>query len=105
MDNGPSQKMKFKLKIVVGGFITLCFLILAIRIIYISCFAQINGMKYSEKAYSQQLSSEKIKANRGTIYDRNMVPLAQSATVWTVSVAPNEIKNESEILFCIACSQ
>lgn len=97
MDNGPSQKMKFKLKIVVGGFITLCFLILAIRIIYISCFAQINGMKYSEKAYSQQLSSEKIKANRGTIYDRNMVPLAQSATVWTVSVAPNEIKNESEI--------
>lgn len=97
MDNGPSQKMKFKLKIVVGGFVTLCFLILAVRIVYVACFAQINGMKYSEKAYSHQLSSEKIKANRGTIYDRNMVPLAQSATVWTVSVSPNEIKNESEI--------
>lgn len=97
MDNGPSQKMKFKLIAVVGGFVTLSFIVLAIRIIYIACFAKINGVKYKDKAYTQQLSSEKIKANRGTIYDRNMIPLAQSATVWTVSIAPNEIKNKTEM--------
>lgn len=97
MDNGPSRKMKFKLKAIVGGFITLSFLVLAVRIVYIACFAKINGIKYGDKAYNQQLSSEKIKANRGTIYDRNMIPLAQSATVWTVSVAPNEIETETDV--------
>ncbi len=96
MANEPSQKMKFKLKFIVGGFITLSFLILAFRIVYIACFAKYNGTLYSDKAYNQQLSSEKIKANRGTIYDRNMVPLAQSATVWTVSLSPNEIKSDNE---------
>ncbi len=92
----PDQKLKFKLNVIVGGFIALSFLVLTFRIIYITCFAKINGIKYSDKAYNQQLRAEKIKASRGTIYDRNMIPIAQNATVWTVSVAPNEIKNENE---------
>ena len=40
-----------------------------------------------------------INANRGTIYDRNMKVLAQSATVWTVFISPadlNAIKSETK---------
>jgi len=39
-------------------------------------------------AQSQQLSDTSIPAERGVIYDRNMSVLAQSATVWNVSINP-----------------
>ena len=92
----PSKKMKFKLNIVVLGFLVLGFFVLVGRIIYISCFAEVDGVKYGVKAYNQQLAADCVAANRGTIYDRNMVPLAQSATVWTVSLAPNQIKSSDD---------
>ena len=88
--------MKFKLNIVVLGFLVVGFFILVGRIIYISCFAEVDGIKYGVKAYNQQLSADSVAANRGTIYDRNMVTLAQSATVWTVSLAPNQIKSSDD---------
>ena len=92
----PNRKMKFKLNVVVLGLIVCGFLVLIGRIIYISCFAEIDGVKYGAKAYNQQLCVDNIAANRGAIYDRNMIPLAQSATVWTVSLAPNQIKKGDE---------
>ena len=92
----PTRKMKFKLNIVVLGLLTLVFTILMGRILYISCFAQVGGVKYGVKAYNQQLGADTINANRGTIYDRNMNALARSATVWTVSVAPNQIDSDEK---------
>lgn len=44
--------------------------------------------KYQALANSQQFRSTTIKANRGTIYDRNGQVLAQSTTVYTVFVDP-----------------
>lgn len=96
MATNPTRKMKFKLNIVVLGILALVFAVLVGRILYISCFAQVNGVKYGVKAYNQQLGADTINANRGTIYDRNMTALAQSATVWTVSVAPNQISSDEE---------
>lgn len=49
---------------------------------------------YKVKAANQQLKDTVIPANRGVIYDANMKVLAQSATVWTVAVAPSEIDEE-----------
>lgn len=92
----PNRKMKFKLNVVILGFLTICFFILSIRIIYIACFAKINGVKYGVKARNRQMSAVTIRPSRGTIYDRNMVPLAQNATVWTVSVSPNQFKSEEQ---------
>lgn len=92
----PTKKMRFKLNIIVLGFLALAFLFIVGRIIYIACFAEVDGVKYGVKAYNQQLGSDVVNANRGTIYDRNMVPLAQSATVWTVSVAPNQIDSDEK---------
>lgn len=96
MAKAPSKKMKFKLNVVVLGFITLFFAVLIGRVVYIACFAEVDGVKYGVKAYNQQLSADTVNANRGTIYDRNMNVLAQSATVWTVSLAPNQITDDSD---------
>ncbi|HAN20341.1 MAG: hypothetical protein A2Y15_03955 [Clostridiales bacterium GWF2_36_10] len=48
----------------------------------------------------EQYSHEiKIEAKRGIIYDRNLKPLAYSATVYNVYVTPNNIKDEAQLLF------
>ena len=96
MANMPNRKMKFKLNVVVLGFLALCFLVLTFRTIYIACFAKMDGVKYGIKARSRQMSSNVIRANRGTIYDKNMVPLAQSATVWVVTISPNQFKSDEQ---------
>ena len=92
----PNRKMKFKLNVVVLGFLSVGFLILIIRIIFIAFFASIDGVKYGAKARNSQMSATTIRANRGTIYDRNMVPLAQSATVWIITISPNQFKSEEQ---------
>lgn len=54
----------------------------------------IEGDQYKAKAEQQQLSDTVINAQRGTIYDRNMKVLAQSASVWLVYMNPSKIKDE-----------
>lgn len=54
----------------------------------------IEGGKLQQMAIDQQLKDTKISAQRGTIYDCNMKPLAQSATVWTVVLEPAYLKDE-----------
>ncbi|MBE6813165.1 MAG: PASTA domain-containing protein [Ruminococcaceae bacterium] len=77
------------------------FLITLTTLLFVVCFgsviriAIINGDKYKAKAESQQLSVTTNKALRGTIYDRNMHVLAQSASVWLVYVNPSKVTNEN----------
>jgi len=52
---------------------------------------------YSAKANSQQLRPETIPASRGSIYDRNMEVLAQSATAFDVNLSPRDIEEEEEL--------
>ena len=52
----------------------------------------------AKAAVDQQLRDTTISAQRGTIYDRNMKPLAQSATVWKVVLAPAYIDKDDETL-------
>jgi len=49
---------------------------------------------WREKAVDQQMSDSITSPKRGTIYDSKMTILAQSATVWTVIMSPNNIKKE-----------
>lgn len=44
----------------------------------------------------QQLRSTVLVPKRGVIYDRNMVPLAQSASVWDVVLEPNYLKKDEK---------
>ena len=51
----------------------------------------IKADEYRAMAEGQQLNDSAVPAERGTIYDRNMTVLAQSATVWDIYIRPNSI--------------
>lgn len=54
----------------------------------------VQGETLQQMATEQQLKDTKINAQRGTIYDCNMKPLAQSATVWTVVLESAYLKDD-----------
>ena len=54
----------------------------------------IQGESLQQMAAEQQLKDTKINAQRGTIYDCNKKPLAQSATVWTVVLESAYLKDD-----------
>lgn len=89
----PSIAMKKRMSVVLALVFALGFLILIGRLARLQFF---DGGYYQQKALNQQLKVTTIHANRGTIYDRNMKPLAQSATVWDVYVSPSYIKTDKK---------
>lgn len=58
-------------------------------IIRVAC---VHGSEYREQAESQQMSDTVVEAPRGTVYDRNMNVLAQSASAWVLCATPKNIK-------------
>lgn len=70
----------------------LVFVVMLAALIYVSVqmynVAVRESDKYQALASSQQFRSTTVKANRGTIYDKNGQVLAQSVTVYTVYVDP-----------------
>nr|WP_319487497.1 penicillin-binding transpeptidase domain-containing protein [uncultured Caproiciproducens sp.] len=55
----------------------------------------IEGESLQTRAVDQQLKDTSISAQRGTIFDCNMKPLAQSATVWKVVLEPAFITDKN----------
>lgn len=80
-----TASMKRRIIIVAPVLLTVLAVIVAVRMFKISV---IDNAKYQEIANNQQFGSRVIKANRGTIYDRNGQVLAQSITVYNVFVDP-----------------
>ncbi len=85
---GPTRKMRRRIFIVVVPVIAIMFVALLARICVISV---VDSSFYQSKASQQQLRDITVNPKRGTIYDRNMTVLAQSATVWTVFISPADI--------------
>ena len=56
----------------------------------------IEADKYKTGAYEQYTTEISISPKRGTIFDRNMTPLAVSDTVETVFISPYEIAIQNE---------
>ncbi|HEY5585597.1 MAG TPA: penicillin-binding transpeptidase domain-containing protein, partial [Ruminiclostridium sp.] len=85
----PNLNLKKRLLTVLGifTFLTAC---LVVRIAWIQIA---NGQEYQQKAYAQQTNDRTISPKRGTIYDRNMKPLAVSGSVETVSANPQVIRD------------
>lgn len=54
--------------------------------------------EYKGLATQIQLRETEVSAKRGTIYDANMKVLAQTATVWTITVSPAESEEEQHRL-------
>ncbi len=61
--------------------------------------------EYQQAAVSQQLKTETLSANRGTIYDANGEKLVQSAAAWVVYLYPNEIQDEQREELCTKLSE
>lgn len=64
-------------------------LVLVTRLVWIQF---VRGKEYKKLAAEQQTRDSVITAKRGTIYDRNMKVLAQSATAERVTINPQEIE-------------
>lgn len=60
----------------------------------------LNKDEYQQAAVSQQLKTETLAANRGTIYDANGEKLVQSAAAWVIYLYPGEIKDEQREELC-----
>ena len=80
------RSMVILVLLVVFGFSLLIFRLIKLQLV--------EGESLQRMASEQQLADTKINAQRGTIYDCNMKPLAQSATVWTVVLEPSYLKTE-----------
>lgn len=83
--------------LLIGGFITLFFLVLVTRIFFIQV---VNGDKWQERAAGLIEREQTIKAARGTITDRNGNVLATDSPAYTVSVNPlliNQLGIEDEV--------
>ena len=87
---GPTRKMRRRIFIIVVPLIAIAFIALLARICVISV---VDSSFYQSKASRQQLRDITVNPKRGTIYDRNMTVLAQSATVWTVFISPADISD------------
>ena len=86
----PSNSMKRRMWVVL--------LVLVIAAGYIATqiykVSVVRSEYYRSKANQQQLSSYRITANRGNIYDRNNKVLAQSTAVWDVVLSPKAIAED-----------
>ena len=65
----------------------------------------VQGTELQALAYKQQTLDRAINPSRGTIYDRNGVELAVSATVETVTINPMNIDSENKEKVAKALSQ
>ena len=88
---GPTRKMRRRIFMIVVPVVALVFVVLLARVFVISV---VDGDYYQKEASSQQLSDITVNPKRGTIYDRNMTILAQSAQVWTVIISPLDIEED-----------
>lgn len=93
MARGASLSMKKKMLVVLIGVFVFGFAVLIFRLFKLQV---LDGAFYAQRAAKQQLATVRISANRGSILDCNGIPLAQSATVWDVTVSPSYIKTDAE---------
>ncbi len=91
MAKSPSGAMRKRMLIVAALIILVGFVTLILRLFQLQI---LDSEFYKSKAENQQMSQTTIAASRGTIYDRNMTVLAQSATAWTIVLAPAQIDEE-----------
>ncbi|MGL5972780.1 MAG: penicillin-binding transpeptidase domain-containing protein [Oscillospiraceae bacterium] len=91
MSKGPSLKMKKSMIFILSIIVLIGYTTVIGRLFFLQI---IDNEKYQQLAINQQLLDTSITAERGTIYDKNMKPLAKSASVWTVYISPREVKKD-----------
>ena len=72
------------------------FLFFGVLVIQLFNIQIINHDYYEQQAINQQTAVITVNADRGTIYDRNGIVLAESATAYKVYIVPNRIAEEEK---------
>lgn len=92
MAKGTTIRMWRRALFVLVALIVVGFGVIVFRLVQLQI---VQGESLQQMATEQQLKDTKINAQRGTIYDCNMKPLAQSATVWTVVLESAYLKDDA----------
>lgn len=93
LSKGTNVRMQRRAFMVLVILVFAGFLLMLIKLAHLQFF---QGEFLRKRASEQQMADIKISAKRGTIYDRNMKPLAQSATVWNVVFEPAYINSDEK---------
>ena len=91
--NKPSFVFKRKVVIVMAALMA-ALVLLALRVYYIQA---VEGEFLQAKAYEQQTRDRLIKPRRGAVLDRNMVGLAVTETVASVSVVRAQVQEPENV--------
>ncbi|MBP3320638.1 MAG: PASTA domain-containing protein [Clostridia bacterium] len=103
MSKGINIRMQRRSLVVLIVLVFIGFPVLIFRLINLQI---VQGEYLQKMASEQQLTDTKINPKRGTIYDRNMNILAQSASVWTVVLEPAYIDTDQKReLICSGMSE
>ena len=94
MAKGTTIRMWRRALLVLTALIVVGFGVIVFRLIQLQL---VQGETLQQMAVDQQLKDTKISAQRGTIYDCNMKPLAQSATVWKVVLEPSYFSKDENL--------
>ncbi len=89
----PSLSIKRRALIIMTA-LELLLAVFVVRVFYIQYF---EGEELQEKAFNQQTRDRLITPDRGSIYDRNMVGLALTETVYSVSVIHAQVKDAARV--------
>lgn len=92
MAKGTTIRMWRRSIFVLAALIVVGFGVIIFRLVQLQL---VQGESLQQMAAEQQLKDTKINAQRGTIYDCNMKPLAQSASVWTVVLESAYLKDDT----------
>ena len=84
----PTKQMRFRARIAVLLVVGVFFLANVVRLGWLQL---VEAEDWQKRAVSQQLSDTVVTAKRGTIYDTDMLPLAESAEVWKIIMSPKNV--------------
>lgn len=88
-----TKRMKVWMKIWGGILAGVCSIVIIARLFYLQVYA---SDQYQQLAEDQQLRVTTLTPSRGSIYDRNMTVLAQSADASTIVISPATISDDEE---------
>lgn len=94
MGMSSTNRLRFRLGIVA---LVICLLCPAVLVGRLAVVQLVDGEQYKQMAIDQQLRDTVIEPNRGTIFDKNMNPLALSTTVWNVIFEPANLSKDEEL--------
>lgn len=91
-NNMPNGRMRSRIAVLVILMCGMCFAAVTVRLFYMQV---VRNQFYVSKARQYQTKDSIVTPSRGTIYDRNMNKLAESAATERISVNPNQVYSQS----------